>query len=220
MFALGLDDPVTRDGAAAAARRELARREYHQDDPSVLERAFTWVIDRLGNALARTTAVAPGGGVGLVVLAVLVIVAVVLVRLRLGALPVRDLLRDRSGTIRGMTAADYRADAERLAGQGDWAEALRARTRAVVRELEARGVIEPRPGRTAAGVAREAASTAPASAVDVTLVARLFDEVWYGGRAATENDVGQARAADERLRRMRLAVVPDAPAPGALRAPA
>jgi len=85
-----------------------------------------------------------------------------------------------------------------------------------VRELEQRGVVEQRPGRTAAGIAREAAAAAPACAEDVRLVATLFDAVWYGGRTAEEADVLAARAADERLRRLplRLAAV----TPGAVAA--
>lgn len=217
-WAVALADPVTRERAAAAARRELARPEYHQDDPSLLQRIVTWISERIGGAIARTTSTAPGGPIGLLIIAALVVLVVVLVRVRLGKLPVRDLLGDRTPGARGRSARDYRAEADRLAAEGQWAEALRARTRAVVHELEARGVVEPRPGATASGIAREAARGAPAAREDVTLVARLFEEVWYGGRHATEGDVSQAREADARLQRTRL-TVPPAAEPAALAVP-
>lgn len=202
---LPLDDPVTRGGAREAAARELARPAYHQDDPSLLQRVADWIGRRLSGALDTLTQ-APRGAVGLLLVALLALLVVVVVRLRLGRVPVRDLLGERTAGVRGRTVAEHRAEAERLAAEGRWAEALRARTRAVVRELEDRGLVEPRPGRTASGIAREAGAASPAAREDSALVARLFEEVWYGGRPATEGDVVAAREADARLRRARLAL--------------
>jgi hypothetical protein len=50
---------------------------------------------------------------------------------------------------RQLSAADHRSLADRAAAEGRFADAVRERLRAVVRELEARGVLDPRPGRTA-----------------------------------------------------------------------
>ena len=63
-----------------------------------------------------------------------------------------------------LDAAGHRAAAEALAAQGHLAEAVRERLRAVVRALEERGVLDPRPGRTSGEVARDAGAAAPALA--------------------------------------------------------
>ncbi|MYV99015.1 hypothetical protein GT354_12100, partial [Streptomyces sp. SID3343] len=77
---------IPRDDARDAARDELSRTEYHQDDPGLLRRTLDWVFDRLGRLLARAGDHTPGGITGVVVLVALVIVAIVVVRLRLGPL--------------------------------------------------------------------------------------------------------------------------------------
>ena len=79
--------------------------------------------------------------------------------------------------------------------------------RAIVRELETRGVLEPRPGRTADEVAREAGAAVPAVAADLRTAATVFDEVWYGGRPATAQADALLRQADQRVQRAQLAVV-------------
>jgi hypothetical protein len=59
-----------------------------------------------------------------------------------------------------LTAQAHRELAEAAAGEGRWADAVRERLRAVVRELESRGALDPRPGRTAG---RWPATAAPLS---------------------------------------------------------
>jgi len=198
--------PVGRDDAAQAAVRELSRPEYHRDDPSLLQRIADAVQRAVSHALARAAEATPGGIPGLLILLALVVVAVVLVRVRLGALPVRDLLGDRRAGARARTAQDYRDEADRLAATGDHAEALRATTRALVRELEDRGVVEPRPGRTTTGIVRRVADTVPAAAGDAAAVAQAFEAVWYGGQPATPAGWQAARDAELRVHRGRLAV--------------
>jgi hypothetical protein len=78
--------------------------------------------------------------------------------------------------------------------------------RAIVRELETRGVLEPRPGRTADEVAREAGESVPAVSGDLSSAAGVFDEVWYGGRPATAQADAVLRRADERIRGAQLVV--------------
>jgi len=83
---------------------------------------------------------------------------------------------------------------------------VRATTRALVRELEDRGVIEPRPGRTTTGIVRRVADTVPAAAGDAAAVAQAFEAVWYGGQPATPAGWQAARDAELRVHRGRLAV--------------
>ncbi len=56
--------------------------------------------------------------------------------------------------------------------------------RALVRALEDRAVLDPRPGRTADEAATEAGRSLPAHASRLRAAARVFDDVTYGGRTA------------------------------------
>lgn len=82
------------------------------------------------------------------------------------------------------SAADHRAAAESLAGEGRWSEAVQERMRAVFRSLEERTLLDPRPGRTADEAAAEAAATLPSHAAALRAAARTFDDVTYGGHPA------------------------------------
>jgi hypothetical protein len=104
--------------------------------------------------------------------------------------------------------------------EGQFAEAVREWMRAIVRELETRGVLEPRPGRTADEVAREAGAAVPAVAADLRTAATVFDEVWYGGRPATAQAEAVLRQADRRVQRAQLVVAgPAAPTAGGYEVP-
>lgn len=60
-----------------------------------------------------------------------------------------------------LTAAQHRATAESYAAEGNWAAAIRHRLRAVARELEESGVLDPAPGRTANELASDAGQALP-----------------------------------------------------------
>jgi hypothetical protein len=194
------DVPVDlgRDEARDAAARELSDPAYVSDDPNPLERAFNWVLDRLGELFAGA-----GGMSGLTAITIIVVVAVIIViviRLRVG----RGGRAARSGAeVFGstvMTAAEHRAAADRAAAAGDLAEAVRERFRAVVRELEQRGVLDPRAGRTVDEVALEAGRALPVLADDLRGAAVQFDDVWYGGRPATAEGYQRLVSVDGRVR--------------------
>ena len=106
-------------------------------------------------------------------------------------------------TGRARTAAEHRAAADAHAAAGEWAEAVRERLRAVVRSLEERAVLDERPGRTADEAAAEAGAALPAVADDLRQAARLFDDIWYGGRPAGPESDARLRAVDERVRAAR-----------------
>lgn len=208
MWRLLLDPgDITRDGAREQARRELRKAIYHAGEATPLERAWNWLLDKLGHLLDRVVSFAPGGITSLVVVVVILVAIVVLVRLGLGPLHVRDALSDRRRGAARRTAAEYRAEAETLASQGDFKEAVRARFRAVIRELEERGVLDPRPGRTAGEIAREGAAAVPAIGADLRSVAGTFDAAWYGPHPTSAADYARVRDADDRIRAARLATV-------------
>jgi hypothetical protein len=182
MLPLGIDLPG-RDEAQEAARRELERRAYDEARPPWTARLIQWVLDKLSELLASASGL-PGGGLGVALLVLLVgiLVAIAVARLR-------PTVRDpRSGDLFGaghlLTAAEHRDLADAAAAQGDYAEAVRERLRAVVRHLEERGLLDPRPGRTAAEVSREAGRTVPALVEPLGRAATTFERIWYGGQVA------------------------------------
>ncbi|NKY85501.1 DUF4129 domain-containing protein [Nocardia veterana] len=93
-------------------------------------------------------------------------------------------------------AAHHRAAAESAAGHRDFDTALRERFRAVIRGLEQGGVLEVRRGRTARETALAAADALPGTADEFDGAARSFDEIVYGGRAATPDEYHRLSAAD------------------------
>lgn len=192
-----------RDEAREAAERELAEPAYHADDPSLVEQGVQWVIDRLDELLERAEGVAPGGYAGLAMLGVLLVVAVVVVRLRLGRIGRVARAEPALFDAGPRTAGDHRRAADAHADRGEWAAAVRERLRAVVRGLEERSLLDPRPGRTADEAAVEAGRVLPACAAGLRTAARTFDEVWYGGRPATAAMDAELRAVDDAVRAAR-----------------
>lgn len=190
---------LSRDAAREAAREELSRPEYDAAQPPLPVRLVGRALRALGDLLDGAAAAVPGGRLGLVLLLLLLagLVTVVLRRVR----PAADRRTGRPlfAGAAGLTAAEHRAQAEAAAAEGRWAEAVRERLRAVVRDLEARGVLDPQPGRTAGEVARDAGAAVPAVAADLRRAAVLFDEVWYGGRTADSSSYAVLVAVDERV---------------------
>jgi hypothetical protein len=192
--------PIDREGARDAARRELSKRIYRRAQPSWFERVLRAILNRIGRLLNEASSVVPGGLPGLLLLVVIVVALIVVLRMKLG--PVRrrqDLLTDLSGTA-PRSAQDYRDEAAAFAAAGDWREALRARFRAVIRQLEERGVLDQRPGRTAGEIAAEAGAAMPSIAASMRAVADVFNEVWYGDRPASEAAYNRVVAVDEAVR--------------------
>jgi hypothetical protein len=182
--------PVSGPDAQHAVAELLRRAEYHRDDPGLLARLGNWLLDRLDALFSGGT----GSNVLLVLLA-LVAAVVVLATVRAGLPQRRSRPRTDGDPLRPDTTADHRRLAESLAAAGDSAGALREWLRAAVQVLEERGVLLPRPGRTATAAAREAAPFVPSAAAELAAAAAAFDQVWFGGRPATPGDVAAARAA-------------------------
>ncbi|MFH8977799.1 DUF4129 domain-containing protein [Streptomyces sp. NPDC017890] len=199
----GDEPPVTipRDPAREAARRELSKRMYHENDPSWFQRALNAFWDWIDDLFSRASTATPGGTLGLIV----VIVAAVAV---LGALWWR-LGTPRRGPAsapalfddRPRSAADHRAAAEAHAARGHWNQAVQERMRAVVRALEERALLDIRPGRTADEAATEAGRALPAHAGRLHAAARDFDDVTYGGRPGSEQSYRRLTELDSDLER-------------------
>ncbi|MEQ7010105.1 DUF4129 domain-containing protein [Actinopolymorpha sp. B17G11] len=204
---LAAPDPpidIGRDDAARAAREELGKSIYHRDEPGVVSRVLGWLFEHAAQLLGYLAEMSPGGSWGLLALAALVVLAVIIIRWRIGAVA-------RSASVSANTvfagrvrsAAEHRAAADAAAGRGDYAAACRERFRALVRELEERTILDPRPGRTADEVAREVSVLAPEAAGELGAAAQVFDEVSYGDRRAAAEDDAAIRQADDLARRIR-----------------
>jgi hypothetical protein len=200
-------DPIPRDEARDMARRELDKQIYQRDKPSWLERVWDrfadWLHDLFSHAVQPN---AHGNGGGWVSVAVIVLIAVVAVALVVWLMWGRGNPRSKKDPLledKPSTALDHRDAAEQLAAQGQWAEAIRERLRAIARDLEERAVLAPRPGRTADELAVEAGEAVPDLADALRAGVRIFDDVWYGDRPGTAEGYAQVKELDERLRAAR-----------------
>jgi hypothetical protein len=188
--------PISGDAARKAAEAELRRSEYHRDDPSVVTRVLDWVGRRLDSVVSGTAT-----GSATLILVVLLVGVIVFAIVRAGR-PRRPARQPGTGV--DPLAPDSNLDHRQLAAgyenQGRYAEALREWLRAAVGAIETRGVLDPRPGRTGAGIAREAGTALPGVAADLDAVVDAFDAVWFGRRPATPADAALAHRVADRVR--------------------
>ncbi|HEU5008590.1 MAG TPA: DUF4129 domain-containing protein [Jatrophihabitantaceae bacterium] len=188
--------PVRGPDARQAVVDQLRKAEYHRDDQSFLGHAWDWLLDRLDALFSGS----PGANT-LLVLLVIVAAVVILAVVRAGV-PRRTARRSSAADpLAPQPDVDHRQLALAFSARGQRAEALREWLRAAVAGVEERGVLLPRPGRTGAALAREAGPLLPDAAGDLAAAATAFDEVWFGGRAATDADVAAARSAAEAIDR-------------------
>ncbi|MFF9491882.1 DUF4129 domain-containing protein [Streptomyces flaveolus] len=209
----GDEPPVTTPRAPAqeAARRELSKRMYHENDPSWIQRALNALWDWIDELFARASTATPGGTLGLIVIVVAVLAVLGALWWRLGTprrAPVSAPALFDDGP---RSAADHRAAAEAHAAQGHWSQAVQERMRAVVRALEERALLDIRPGRTADEAATEAGRALPAHGDRLRAAARDFDDVAYGGRPGTEQSYRRLADLDRDLERSKPLLVASTP---------
>jgi hypothetical protein len=192
---------VDSDQARAEAKRILSDRRFQPSrSPRPFEGLFRWLgrilVDPVRSILSQVGRHLPElGSPPWVVLALLVVMAAVAGTIRLS----RDRARERfpRGGGRagedGLSPEDLERQAEEAERRGELADALRLRFRAGLLRLDGVGAIDLRPGLTNAAAARLLRSRRfEALAVD-------FDEVVYGGRTATTEDLAEARSEWPRL---------------------
>ena len=192
--------PVTgRQAGQRLARTELSKVIYHHQ-PSLTERIAHFLLTWLARLFHATQGL-PGGWWGFVALVVLAATLVTVVLARIG--PVARAQRRRAGrgpAAPARTASEHRDAATRLAEAGDYAAAICERVRAIAAELDERGILMPRIGRTADEFAAEAGRVLPPHAAALLGAARLFDEVRYGQRPGTRSGYEQIADLDTRIR--------------------
>jgi hypothetical protein len=189
---------IDRDAAHEAAQHELAKPIYPK--ASLIERLTDWVDELLNKLISEGSSV-PGGWFTISVLLILLAIAVV-VAVRIAR---RTMRTNRGGGYalfgeHELSAAEHRATAEQYAAAGNWSAAIRHRLRAVARQLEESGVLDPVPGRTATELARDAGRAIPHLAAELTRAAEAFNDVTYGERPGTESAYRMIADLDEHLR--------------------
>lgn len=201
----GDEPPVTipRDPAREAARRELSKRMYHENDPSLLQRALNAFWDWLDKLFSTAAAATPGGTLGLLVVVLFVVAVLAALWWRLGTPRRQPVTTAALFDERPRSAAEHRAAGEAHAAQGHWNRAVQERMRAIVRSLEERTLLDVRPGRTADEAAAEAGRTLPAHTDRLRSAAREFDDVTYGGRSASRQSYQRIAELDRDLERTR-----------------
>jgi Domain of unknown function (DUF4129) len=195
---------VSRQAGQTLARTELSKAIYHRHE-SLAQRLLD-LISRLLNDLYTAGKSFPGGWWSVVALAALTALAAALVLTRLG--PLARAHRDAGQAAPGgqpLSAADHRQRAAQLASAGDYAAAILEAVRGIARQLEERGVLSPRLGRTADEIAAEAGLALPAEAAALQDVARLFDDICYGERPGTAAGYALVQSLDTRLQSARPA---------------
>jgi hypothetical protein len=184
-----------------AADDILERPEYHQTE-SLLERAGGWLDNLLSDILGGLG----GSGLGSLI-AWLILLTLVggLIWLLLRLSPAAGLARVATTEAVVRTsgpaatnfrdATEWRKEAARLAADGRYDEALRARYRALLADLIDGGLIEDIPGRTPGEYRRDlqtgASAEVSAPFADAT---DLFETIWYGPDVATSPDLDRFEA--------------------------
>lgn len=195
---------VSGQTARELARRELEDGRYAKAQPSLATRLVKRLIEAVMRLFDNAASAAPGGRAGVVVVLLLLIALAVLIAVRLRVVRGSGGARAVFSSGAALTPAEHRARAESFAAAGTYDEAVRERLRAVVRELELRGVLDPRPGRTAVEVAAETGRLVPALAEPLQRAASTFDEIWYGGRTADAKAYGVLVDVDQTVVSTRL----------------
>jgi hypothetical protein len=186
---------VNPDEIRQLADDVVARPEFQVPEPSLLEEAQDWVARKIGELLAEATDGGAGSVVGILVLVTLVGL-IVWFSVRMGRSVQADLHRP-GVTIEGVhrrSPAEWRADAERLEGEGRWKEALRSRYRALVGDLVAEGLLEDVAGRTTGELRADLRSRAPQRSPDFDAATELFELAWYADRPTGPDESARFQA--------------------------
>lgn len=190
------------DEARRWAEEELSKPAYVEATPTAFD---LWARD-VARFLMDLLSGDGGGDLGpwgLVIVGVIVL-GLLIAALRFWGAPrrarrVRRGAGDLLGSRDDRSTAQLRADAERSARGGAWAEATILRYRAIARALIERDLLDPAPGATAQALAREACASFPDERSALLHAAGLFDEVRYLDHAGTAEGYRDLTGLDERL---------------------
>lgn len=190
------------DEARRWAEQELAGQEYQAAKPTWFDEfiagVVNWVLGLFTERGAGSLAPVVITVVVIVIIAALVVALLVWGRPRASRTVRgrRDLLGERDDR----TAEQLRDEAERRAREQDWDGAVVLRFRALARDLMERDLIDPAPGATAQGIARDAGVPFPGLGERLHSAATAFDAVRYLRTAADEAQYRALAATDDEVR--------------------
>ena len=180
------NSPVSPDEARDLADQVLSGRAYVEASrpPSLQERAFNWISDRIGDLI---NALSSSGGRGVTAWIVIALFTAVILFLLWrftqgrGELPKRQARsKPTIDVLAGFSAAEWLEQAEAAEAAGDWRLALRCRHRSLAATLVGQGLVVDRPGQTAGEIYRSVAKARPATDVAMREATNLFKDTWYG----------------------------------------
>jgi hypothetical protein len=180
------EDPPTVDPEAArdAARDILSRAEYAEPEPSVVERAAEWVLDRVGSFIGTLTGGGPGSVIGWAIVAVFVAGATWLI-VRSLRVPTTQLAPAADGvwldTAERRDAAAWLEEAGRAEARGDLRGALRCRHQALIAVMVSRRLTDDVPGLTAREHQQHLTARFPDLGPEIAELTERFERTWYGG---------------------------------------
>lgn len=176
----GVDPAEARD----AARDILSGREYAEPEPSVLDRALDWLLDRLASFLGTLAGGGPGSVIGWIVVLALVLGATWLLARAL-QVPATAGADHPQGVVYGTESRrdpdQWLAEARRLEAAGDRRGALRCRYQALLAVVVREEVVDDVAGRTAREYDRLLAGAMPEVATASAELTSVFERTWYGG---------------------------------------
>ncbi|HXF02934.1 MAG TPA: DUF4129 domain-containing protein [Arthrobacter sp.] len=193
--------PLTPDPEEARELlvRELAKEEYQDARPGVLESALKGILDWFTELISQLNGFSPNLGMLILVLAALLLIGAAVWVIK----PRRNARRRAAAEIfdaaAPLTADEHRHNSREAAARGDWDTALAERFRALVRSMEERVVLDPQPGRTADEAAAGIAAAFSTEAGRLRTAANRFDSVRYGKVPASRDDVERLAALDDSL---------------------
>lgn len=192
MRVLGLDPDD--DQARQWLEQELAKAQYNRPE-SFVRAALTWLgeqLDRLAAGLPASPALST-----ILLVVVLGVAAVVVLFAVRGTRRNQRLREPGQGSVLdepGVSAAQYRARAQRALQLGDWDTAVLDAYRAIAASAQERTLIDEGPGLTAHEIATGLRDRFPGHAESLGRSADTFDVVRYGHRHV---DADTARAVVE-----------------------
>lgn len=189
---------IDRDAAHQAAQHELGKSIYPKH--SAAEQFNDWVNELLLKLLQKSASIS-GEWFTITVLLVLLAIGIT-IAFRIAHNTMRTNRGDNGPLfdVTQLTTAQHRATAESYAAQGDWTAAIRHRLRAVARQLEETGTLQPSAGRTANELATDTGLALPQLNSELRQAATAFNDVTYGKRPGTPDTYQMITALDDQLR--------------------
>lgn len=192
---------VDTERIGPVVRGVLERPEFQQPEPGLLERLQRVVLEALADVLRDVLTEGRADLIGWAIAAVAIVALVVLSARFLRGTRARGAPGDDDGTAphRPRPPAAWLEEAARHARAGRVRQASRCRYRGLVAELERRGLLEDRPGRTVGEETRALRGRRPAVAVPFADAAEVFQRAWYGPQEPHQDDLERLGQLCERV---------------------